>query len=374
MNVRHVTTKELIAISARRDRNDGERFVVPYLCLYFPLLALNLSQRPNAFHKTMLNCIQSSPKLNEIIACQIYCYRDLTKWPKLNGICQAQQSFYSRLIYQLDLDSSGVADAAYSLGRIHFHYAQYGLKPHFLDLWTLHMEKIVSELKFDLEKEKKQFLNAFRQLSGYITEMMNLAYSRCQQEALLKSRAEATMKPTPNPKDKLLLSISEVLPHLYLAGYGCITEGKLKKFGITHAIDATNLGSNRRLSGIKYMDVPVDDSNIARISGYFEKVCQFIDSAKESGGKTIIFCAAGVSRSATLAIMYLMIRNDKTLKEAYYCVNQVRPIISPNVGFWRQMIDYEKQMTGEASVSLISGRMARPVPDVYLHRSLTYNA
>ncbi|CAJ0610461.1 unnamed protein product [Cylicocyclus nassatus] len=149
-----------------------------------------LEQRPDVFHKTMLMCIQSSPKLNEIIACQMYCYRDLTKWPKLNKLSQAQCSFFDRLICELHLDSIAVSEAVYQLGIIHYRFAQYGLKPHFLDIWRQHFEDLLQKVKFEDSSEKAIFIEAMKILARYVGETMNLAYSRCQQNAALKAKEE----------------------------------------------------------------------------------------------------------------------------------------------------------------------------------------
>lgn len=40
-----------------------------------------------------------------------------------------------------------------------------------------------------------------------------------------------------------------------------------------------------------------------------------------------------------------------TLRQAYHYVKAARPIIRPNVGFWKQMVDYERKLFG---VSLLS--------------------
>uniref|UniRef100_A0A7I4Z509 GLOBIN domain-containing protein n=1 Tax=Haemonchus contortus TaxID=6289 RepID=A0A7I4Z509_HAECO len=153
-------------------------------------------QRPDIFHKTMLLCIQSSPKLNEIIACQMYCFRDLTKWPKLNKLSQAQFDFFERIIHEHNLDSLVVSEASYQLGVIHARYAEYGLKPHFLDLWRQHFETLLGKLVFEKPEEKTEFFEAFQELMRYVTETLNLSYSRCQQQAaLMKSKEKITVPP-----------------------------------------------------------------------------------------------------------------------------------------------------------------------------------
>ncbi len=48
---------------------------------------------------------------------------------------------------------------------------------------------------------------------------------------------------------------------------------------------------------------------------YFEEAIQFIRDVKKIGGKVFVHCFAGVSRSATIVIAYLM--GKMSLPEAY---------------------------------------------------------
>ncbi|WKY12683.1 hypothetical protein Q1695_003909 [Nippostrongylus brasiliensis] len=178
-----------------------------------------LEQLPDVFHRTMLLCIQSSPKLNEIIACQMYCYRDLTKWPKLNSLCRSQLSFYTKLIEELRLDGKCVGEEAYQLGQIHCKYSKHGLKPHFLDLFSLHFETVIARLRFPDEEEKRIFIAAFRHLNLYVTSTMIAAYSLCQtappRGAVQEEEADALRNLTeaearPDQKEEVLKSLVDV--------------------------------------------------------------------------------------------------------------------------------------------------------------------
>uniref|UniRef100_A0A0R3RSS9 Dual specificity protein phosphatase 14 n=1 Tax=Elaeophora elaphi TaxID=1147741 RepID=A0A0R3RSS9_9BILA len=164
-----------------------------------------------------------------------------------------------------------------------------------------------------------------------------------------------------------LCDISEVRPYLYLSGFGCITEKKLRELGITHIIDATNLPNNPRYEGIECLDIMVDDSLIANLTPHFGNAAQFIWDAQKKGGKTLIYCAAGISRSSSLCMMSLVLNEGLSLREAYYDVLDKRPFISPNLAFWRQMIEYECKERGQSTVELLRG-MARPIPDVYIKK------
>uniref|UniRef100_A0A914GQ93 GLOBIN domain-containing protein n=1 Tax=Globodera rostochiensis TaxID=31243 RepID=A0A914GQ93_GLORO len=134
--------------------------------------------QPDLFHKTMLRCIEASPKLNEIIACGRYCYRDLTKWPKLNRICQAQFKFYERLIYELNMDERRLREECIRLGQTHAEYAQFGLKPHFLDIYKQSLLAIVSKLAFVDDNEREETVQAFARLLQLVVDQMIAGYGQ----------------------------------------------------------------------------------------------------------------------------------------------------------------------------------------------------
>ncbi|VDK56174.1 unnamed protein product [Cylicostephanus goldi] len=76
---------------------------------------------------------------------------------------------------------------------------------------------------------------------------------------------------------------------------------------------------------------------------------------------------AGVSRSASLVMIYLVKYERMTLRQAYHYVKSCRPIIRPNVGFWKQMVDYEKRFRGSASVTMVmTNQCDLPIPDIYV--------
>lgn len=156
--------------------------------------------------------------------------------------------------------------------------------------------------------------------------------------------------------------IAQITDTLYLSGCHALKASKLRQLGITHVVNATKeIGD---MPDVHTIRVLVNDVPTARLSGYFDKVADKVDKVRKDGGRVLIHCVAGVSRSATLCIVYLMKHHRMTLREAYNHVKSRRAVIHPNVGFFKQMLDYEKKLFGKNSVKFINSPMG-PIPDVY---------
>lgn len=83
-----------------------------------------------------------------------------------------------------------------------------------------------------------------------------------------------------------------------------------------------------------------------------------------AGGKILVHCMAGVSRSASIVLAYLVKYQSLTLREAYVVLRKARPIASPNPGFWKQLIEYEIMIRKTSSVKMVPTTLGM-MPDVY---------
>ena len=63
-----------------------------------------------------------------------------------------------------------------------------------------------------------------------------------------------------------------------------------------------------------------------------------------------------------MVLAYLMKYKNMPLKDAHKLVKSKRKVIKPNLGFWAQLVDFEKEIFGENSVHMIE-----EAPGMYFH-------
>lgn len=79
--------------------------------------------------------------------------------------------------------------------------------------------------------------------------------------------------------------------------------------------------------------INVLDMPFVNLAKHFQEGIQFINQALYTGGTVLVHCFAGVSRSATIVIAYLMQELGMPFMEAMNFVKRRRPIVFPNFGF-----------------------------------------
>ena len=148
-------------------------------------------------------------------------------------------------------------------------------------------------------------------------------------------------------------SIDKITPNLYLSGIGGLVQENIHKNQITCIINATYEAPHFQSETIDSFRVPVDDQANENLFDYFDEIADLIEKTAKQGGVTVVHCIAGVSRSASFVIAYLIKYKNMTLKEAYKHVKQIRPVSGPNQGFMNQLIQYEQKLKGKTTVKLI---------------------
>ena len=121
-----------------------------------------------------------------------------------------------------------------------------------------------------------------------------------------------------------------IIPHLFLGSIGSASNLKqLENFKITHIVCAVSGIKNFFPDKFKYLNINLLDSEKEDIKKYFSQSYEFIDKAIKNNGNVLVHCHAGVSRSSTILIAYIM-KSQKTkldkildLMDAYCDIQEI---------------------------------------------------
>ncbi|XP_019878278.2 protein phosphatase Slingshot-like [Aethina tumida] len=135
--------------------------------------------------------------------------------------------------------------------------------------------------------------------------------------------------------------MNKVLPGLYVGNYRDSKDSsQLAKHSITHILSihdtAKKIHSDKHYLCVMAADTP--DQNLTQ---YFSLCNDFIHAARLRDGNVLIHCLAGMSRSVTVAVAYIMSVTNLNWKEALKVVRAGRAVANPNLGFQKQLQDFE---------------------------------
>lgn len=81
------------------------------------------------------------------------------------------------------------------------------------------------------------------------------------------------------------------------------------------------------------------------------------EEAYQSGQGVLVHCQAGVSRSATIVIAYLMKHTLMTMTDAYKYVRSRRPVVSPNLNFMGQLLEFERDLNSGVTPRILMPKL-----------------
>ena len=137
----------------------------------------------------------------------------------------------------------------------------------------------------------------------------------------------------------------EIIHNLYIGSFACASNlEELESKKITHIL-CCGLGLKLFFpEKFQYHKIELVDKENENIRKYFDETNMFIHNAIINKGNVLVHCYAGISRSSSIIIAYLMKHNHMTFNDAFKLIKEKRGNIRPNSGFILQLKAYEKEL------------------------------
>lgn len=139
--------------------------------------------------------------------------------------------------------------------------------------------------------------------------------------------------------------MSKIFDQLYLGSkFEASDEDWLSSHHITHIVNCAIELPSYFPGKYSYLNLKLDDIPTQSLYHVLEKSFNFILEAIGRGGVVFVHCAAGVSRSASIVIYFIMKTKDLSFGEALKYVRSKRSIVNPNQGFVLQLISVSPEI------------------------------
>ncbi|XP_069753942.1 dual specificity phosphatase 28 [Narcine bancroftii] len=141
-----------------------------------------------------------------------------------------------------------------------------------------------------------------------------------------------------------MLQLCKLTDSLFISNSRSACDDKLLSGeGVTFCINVSKQQPFPALR-VSTLRVPVFDDPAENLHRYFDRCADTIEDVSQQGGRTLVYCKNGRSRSASICTAYLMKYRNLSLQEAFEHVKSVRSTVDPNEGFWLQLQRYEGEL------------------------------
>ena len=139
--------------------------------------------------------------------------------------------------------------------------------------------------------------------------------------------------------------LHQVIPRFFIGSQDAASNFKgLQEHEISHILNVGG-ATVANLPHIIYKYMPILDTPEFNIKDHFDDAILFVRKGLQSGS-VLVHCNAGISRSSTVIVAYLMKEERRSLDSALQLVKKARCIAKPNPGFMKQLRSYEKELFG----------------------------
>ena len=148
--------------------------------------------------------------------------------------------------------------------------------------------------------------------------------------------------------------LSEIIPgFLYISSYNATKNiDLLEKNKITHIINcAADFCENvfEKDNKYTYLSFYLKDHVLENIECIFYECIKFIENVREKGGRVLVHCIQGISRSVSIVIAYIIFTKKLSYDKAFNLVQLKREISSPNFGFSIQLQNFYSRLYEDPS-------------------------